>query len=90
MSEAICRQVGSHFWIPDDDTRPGESEAIQRHGKKVCQRCPVISECLEFALEMTDIEPYGVWGGTTQVERRQMRQGRSNARSAERTGTRFW
>ncbi len=29
--------------------------------KAVCARCPVISECLEGALERR--EPWGVWGG---------------------------
>jgi WhiB family redox-sensing transcriptional regulator len=38
--------------------------------KAVCAGCPVRSACLVFALER-DLE--GVWGGTTEDERRALR-----------------
>lgn len=41
-----------------------------RWAKAVCARCPVRSECLEFALA-TD-QRYGVWGGLSEDERREM------------------
>lgn len=41
-----------------------------RDAQKVCQQCPVVAECLAYALEHED---YGVWGGTTENERRKMR-----------------
>lgn len=40
----------------------------------ICARCPVRSECLETCIEMLhahrDMSPSGVWGATTEVERR--------------------
>jgi WhiB family transcriptional regulator, redox-sensing transcriptional regulator len=40
--------------------------------KSVCARCPVSGECLRFALATG--QEYGVWGGTSEEERRQMRR----------------
>ncbi len=37
--------------------------------KAVCQVCPVQGECREYALSIK--EPYGIWGGLTETERRQ-------------------
>lgn len=39
--------------------------------KEVCARCPVVEECLAFAL---DHQPDGVWGGTSKKERRELRR----------------
>jgi WhiB family transcriptional regulator, redox-sensing transcriptional regulator len=35
--------------------------------KRVCERCPVIEECLEYALD-SEIEE-GVWGGLSAIQR---------------------
>ncbi|NNF89390.1 MAG: WhiB family transcriptional regulator, partial [Acidimicrobiia bacterium] len=32
--------------------------------------CPVRRECTEYAMEIR--EPYGIWGGYTETERRQL------------------
>ncbi len=39
--------------------------------KKVCQECPLIKDCLEYALKNHEL---GVWGGTTERERYLMRR----------------
>jgi WhiB family redox-sensing transcriptional regulator len=49
----------------------GTAEAQEREAKAVCRLCPVISECLEWALRTHQA---GVWGGTSEVERRRMRR----------------
>ncbi len=36
--------------------------------KAVCQVCPVVVECRAYALQIR--EPYGIWGGLTESERR--------------------
>jgi WhiB family transcriptional regulator, redox-sensing transcriptional regulator len=41
-----------------------------RAAKAVCARCPVASECLEYALKDEDAFLAGVWGGTTPKEGR--------------------
>jgi WhiB family redox-sensing transcriptional regulator len=40
--------------------------------KAVCARCPVVHECLSWALETG--QDAGVWGGLTEEERRQLRR----------------
>ena len=45
-----------------------------RQAKKVCQRCPVREECLNYALEL-GIE-YGIWGGMSTAQRRKEKRRR--------------
>jgi WhiB family redox-sensing transcriptional regulator len=46
--------------------------------KAVCGRCRVKRECLRFALDSR--QDFGVWGGTTEEERKLMRRAQSRAR----------
>lgn len=39
----------------------------QERAKVICSTCPVRSDCLDFAIEN---EQQGIWGGTTEDERR--------------------
>lgn len=48
--------------------------------KKICESCPLKLPCLQYALENTEI---GVWGGTTEEQRKLMRQ-RSGAARRQR------
>ena len=48
---------------------PHSPEAAE--AKALCQTCPVLDECGLHA--MTYPEPFGVWGGTDEVERRALR-----------------
>ena len=50
--------------------RGGSSKAA----REMCARCPVRPECLEYALE--NKEMHGIWGGTSEGERRKLRRGR--------------
>jgi WhiB family transcriptional regulator, redox-sensing transcriptional regulator len=45
--------------------------------RDLCRECSVRLECLDFA--MADDEIVGMWGGTTERERREMRAGRGAA-----------
>ncbi|WNM74139.1 WhiB family transcription factor [Mycobacterium Phage Nergal] len=64
--DALCAQVGSAPFFPDK----GEST---RDAKRVCGRCPVTDQCLARALSMP-LNPFGIWGGTSERERREMRR----------------
>jgi WhiB family redox-sensing transcriptional regulator len=63
--DALCAQVDNDIFFPDK----GEST---RAPKSICAACPVRNECLEYAL--THNERYGVWGGLSERERRQLRR----------------
>lgn len=49
---------------------PGRG-ASNEHAKAVCASCPVSDECLDFAL--TSGEKFGIWGGTSERQRRRIR-----------------
>jgi WhiB family redox-sensing transcriptional regulator len=51
----------------------------QVQAKRVCQGCPVCAECLAEALD-NRIE-WGVWGGMTERERRQLLRQRPDVKS---------
>jgi len=42
----------------------------EKEAKAICAECPYKKACLEFALKYSEI---GIWGGTTELERRRMR-----------------
>ena len=62
---AICAQTDPELWFPD---RGGST----REAKRMCKRCPLFDDCLDMALADPSLK--GVWGGTSEVERRAMRQ----------------
>jgi len=45
--------------------------------KAICARCPARAECLEFALDTG--EAYGIWGGTSEDDRRALIRQRRRA-----------
>jgi WhiB family redox-sensing transcriptional regulator len=65
VEQAACKEVGPGPWDSDDETNNTYREA-----RRVCRMCPVAAECLEWAL--TNDERYGMWGGMTPVERRDL------------------
>ena len=65
---AACRNLDSTmFFHPERERGPARAERETR-AKMICRVCPVIEQCLRHALAVD--EPYGVWGGTSPVERR--------------------
>jgi WhiB family transcriptional regulator, redox-sensing transcriptional regulator len=69
---AACRGIDPEVFYPVSD----EDEAWE--AKAICAQCPVRQACLEYALANRERE--GVWGGTTERERRRIhRQRRKSA-----------
>jgi WhiB family transcriptional regulator, redox-sensing transcriptional regulator len=67
---ASCSGSHSHLFFPPSVTeRKEERERRELRAKSICRICPVGEECLEYALTIR--EPYGIWGGLTESERRQ-------------------
>lgn len=68
--KGLCRGNHSYlFFPPSTSERKEDRERREQKAKAICSVCSVKDECLEFALEIR--EPYGIWGGLTEMERRQ-------------------
>ena len=68
IREAACATADPDLFFPEDSRSPA-TEA-----KEFCARCPVRPECLEYSLAA---EEFGVWGGLTEKERRNLLRARS-------------
>ena len=84
-SEAACQDTDPDLFFPVGTTGPALEQIAT--AKAVCQECPVQEACLEFAL-MTN-QDSGIWGGTSEDERRQLRkQAQQRARQTNPEGRR--
>lgn len=72
FTRALCREIGNPaLFYPE----VGHLEQA-RAAKAVCRRCPVRAACLEYALATPSKSDFGVWGGTTHLQRRKIRKQR--------------
>jgi WhiB family redox-sensing transcriptional regulator len=67
---ALCRDTDPDLFFPIGTTGPA-LEQIE-DAKAVCRQCPALEPCLEFALATN--QESGVWGGTSEEERRKLRR----------------
>jgi WhiB family redox-sensing transcriptional regulator len=73
--------AGSMLWMLDGACSGKSDPAIfypekgqsPARAKALCESCPVRARCLEYALALPGWEDWGVWGGTTETQRRVMR-----------------
>jgi WhiB family redox-sensing transcriptional regulator len=67
-----CEQVPDIFF-PEDflpNIHPRiRNESIET-AREICMRCPVMDKCLKVGM----FEEYGIWGGTTPQQRKQIRR----------------
>jgi WhiB family redox-sensing transcriptional regulator len=68
--QSACRDTDPDLFFPVGTTGP----AIEQidNAKAVCGQCDVRQPCLEFAL--TSNQDSGIWGGTSEEERRKLRR----------------
>lgn len=64
-AHGLCAQTDPEAFFP-------EKGGSVRDAKSVCRSCEVQAECLDYAL-LND-ERFGVWGGTSEKERRALRR----------------
>lgn len=65
-----CQGLNSSvFFHPDGERGSARSRRAGR-AKAICEGCAVIEPCRRHALSAR--EPYGVWGGLTEEERREV------------------
>ena len=67
---AACRHHDPELFFPIAAAGPALDQAEQ--ARQVCQRCPAQEPCLRWALDRG--VAFGIWGGTTEDERRTMRR----------------
>ena len=69
-SLASCRDSNADLFFPIGST--GTALDQIEAAKAVCMLCPVREQCLEFALATN--QEAGVWGATSEDERRRLRK----------------
>jgi WhiB family redox-sensing transcriptional regulator len=69
-ARGACRHSDPELFFPVA-TRGPALRQLER-AKRVCARCPVRIQCLDYALETG--QDFGVWGGMSEEERRLMRR----------------
>ena len=75
---ALCAEVDPELFFPDK----GESS---RPAKRMCAGCEVRAECLQDALDHG--ERFGVWGGLSERERRELARQPNPSRRCPAHGT---
>jgi WhiB family transcriptional regulator, redox-sensing transcriptional regulator len=70
VRRARCIGVDPELFFPVGTTPPAMAQVAA--AKAVCRACPVRVECLEWALATG--QDSGVWGGTSEEERRTLRR----------------
>src|SRR5687768_341463 len=72
---AACVHQDLNLFFPVSTVGTAAQQQVAA-AKRVCAGCPVQRECLEWAL---DVGPeFGIFGGRTEIERRRLRDERSN------------
>jgi WhiB family redox-sensing transcriptional regulator len=75
-SQALCRDTDPDLFFPVGTT--GGALLQLEQARAVCRECPVQAECLDFALATN--QDSGVWGGTSEEERRVLRRAQTARR----------
>jgi WhiB family redox-sensing transcriptional regulator len=70
QDKGLCAQTDPEAFFP-------EKGGSTREAKKICGRCEVKDECLDYALEHD--ERFGIWGGLSERERRALKRTRPTA-----------
>lgn len=68
--QAICRDEDPELFFPVGTTGPALLQIAE--AKAVCRRCPVATQCLQWALASG--QDAGVWGGMSEDERRALKR----------------
>jgi len=61
---ALCRGEDQSIFFPEND------RLASGRAKAICATCPVMAQCMDYAIAHDEV---GVWGGTTQRERRRIK-----------------
>ena len=70
MLEGGCGYTDTDLFFPVGSSMKAMKQANE--AKAICMECPVIAECLEYAIRTN--QDSGIWGGTTEDERKSIRR----------------
>jgi WhiB family redox-sensing transcriptional regulator len=82
-----CANVDPELFFPQE-VEMGDSRVVSKYqnlaaAKAICSSCPLKLQCLEYAMKNYEV---GVWGGTTENQRDELRK-LGNVRRDRRTST---
>lgn len=63
VAHARCHDAPTSLFFPERGDHASAAQA-----KAICRGCPVIEQCLDYALDGA-LDVAGVWGGTTNEDR---------------------
>ena len=55
---------------PDQNLRGVRKTEAMESAIEMCRKCPVLRQCLEYALRHPESAEYGIWGGKTVTQRK--------------------
>lgn len=79
---ALCAETDPELFFPEQGS--GTSGPVLA-ARRICGACPAQAECLEWALDYPE-NLSGIWGGTSERERRKLRVGRPRKQHLIRHG----
>jgi WhiB family redox-sensing transcriptional regulator len=68
--KGACRGADSGLFFHSDNERGSARDRREARAKEICHSCPVLLQCRKHALSVQ--EPYGIWGGLGEIERREL------------------
>lgn len=80
VRSAACRQLDLPLQVRAALFTPKDGPSAEKP-KRICAGCPVVTDCLDYALNLNE-ELYGVWGGMSQTQRRRIREDRWAGRTS--------
>ena len=69
----LCAQVGGDLFFPENENEGKLVRLSIASAKSICRGCQHIVECAEWGIRK---ERFGIWGGLTDSDRRQIRNQR--------------
>ena len=78
--DAACLHADPDLFFPVGTIGPALDQVDE--AKRICRTCPVQKRCLAWALNLRTLS--GIWGGTTEDERRAIRRAARRRRPARK------
>jgi WhiB family redox-sensing transcriptional regulator len=76
--DPLCAQTDPELFFPQPVAGSEDILKVKRHvylserqAKQICKECPLVKDCLAYALKYDE---HGIWGGTTEHEREKIRR----------------